>query len=223
MRARHPVARGLTVDPCGPFAQIVFLTFAVAHGAFTYARDANLELGERIMTDAVVPPIPLSLQHLPTVGGLVVPWITPRTADGRYLFGSVDRDRMRQALRSRWCGVCGQPLGYRAVLMMRLSDLPRQCTSEPALHPWCAAYTSESCPMIGGRLDHYRSSIPRLDTNMLPAPDATARQGAAAEPWFAVWLAAYRVITDHGNLAASYAGTKPLRIRPITWRLPNIF
>ena len=44
------------------------------------------------MTDAIVPPIPLSLQHLPTVGGLVVPWITPRTADGRYLFGVVNHD-----------------------------------------------------------------------------------------------------------------------------------
>jgi hypothetical protein len=75
--------------------------------------------------------------------------------------------------------------------------------------------------MVGGRLDHYRSSLPRLDMTMLPAPDAAARQGAAAEPWFAVWLDDYRVITDHGNLAASYAGTRPLRIRPITWRLPG--
>lgn len=50
------------------------------------------------MTDVRVPTIPLSLQHLPTVGGLVVPWITPRTADGRYIFGSVDRDRMGHAL-----------------------------------------------------------------------------------------------------------------------------
>jgi hypothetical protein len=94
-----------------------------------------METGERIMTDVTVPPIPLSLQHLPTVGGLVVPWITPRTAAGRCLFGSVDRDRMGRALVNRWCGVCGRPLEHRAVLMMRLSDLPRQCTSEPALHP----------------------------------------------------------------------------------------
>lgn len=91
------------------------------------------------------------------------------------------------------------------------------------INPWCAAYTSDSCPMIGGRLDRYRSSLPRLDTNMLPAPDATARQGSAAEPWFAVWRAGYRVMTDHGNFAASYASTRLLRIRPITWRLPNIF
>lgn len=46
-------------------------------------RDNPVETGERIMNDVIVPPIPLSLQHLPTVGGLVVPWITPRTADGR--------------------------------------------------------------------------------------------------------------------------------------------
>ncbi|MFD2422665.1 hypothetical protein [Amycolatopsis pigmentata] len=174
------------------------------------------------MTDFVVPPIPVWLSHLPTLGGLVVPWITPRTADGRYLFGSVDQDRMAQALKRRWCGVCGQPLGSRFVLMMRLSDLPRQCTNEPALHPQCSAYTTSACPMIGGRLDRYRTSRPRLDHTMLPSPDATKRQGASAEPWFAVWLATYRVITDHGNLAASYTDTRPLRIRPITWRLPGL-
>ncbi|QWF85698.1 hypothetical protein HUW46_09178 [Amycolatopsis sp. CA-230715] len=76
--------------------------------------------------------------------------------------------------------------------------------------------------MVAGRLEHYRSAPPRLDTNMLSAPDAAARQGAAAEPWFAVWLAGYRVITDHGNLAASYADTGWLRIRPVTWRHLNI-
>jgi hypothetical protein len=170
------------------------------------------------MNDITMPPIPAWLHHLSTVGGLVVPWISPRTANGRYLLGSVDHDRMGQALLRRSCGVCGVPLGRRLVLMMRLSDLPRRCTNEPALHPQCAAYTIAACPMVGGRLDHYRSSPPRLDATMLSAPDVTIRQGAAAEPWFAVWLADYRVIIDHGNLAASYVDTQPLRIRPVTWR-----
>ncbi|GAA3012658.1 hypothetical protein GCM10010483_66890 [Actinokineospora diospyrosa] len=172
------------------------------------------------MTASAVPPIPEPLRQLPTVGGLVVPWVTPRTADGRFLFGSVDRDRVDQALHGRLCGVCGLPLEHRAVLMMRMSDVARQCSSEPALHRWCAAYTIQACPMINGRLNHYRSTAPRLDPNMVSAPDAAARHGAAAEPWFAVWIAGYRVITDHGNLAASYAGTTPLRLRPITWRFP---
>jgi hypothetical protein len=37
-----------------------------------------------------------------TLGGLVVAWITVRTGAGRYLFGSVDRDRQDQALRQVW-------------------------------------------------------------------------------------------------------------------------
>ncbi|MFC4004412.1 hypothetical protein ACFS2C_19440 [Prauserella oleivorans] len=174
------------------------------------------------MTDITVPPIPAWLAHLPTVGGLVVPWITPRTADRRYLFGSVDRDRMGQALLRRLCGVCGRPLEDRLVLLMRLSDLPRRCTNEPALHPQCATYTIAACPMVGGRRDHYRSTPLMVDTTIVPPSDSAARQGAPAEPWFAVWLATYAVITDHGNLAASYAATQALRIRPITWRLPGI-
>lgn len=174
------------------------------------------------MTEATVPAIPRWLSHLPTAGGLVVPWVTPRTADGRHLFGAVDADLVKQALLHRWCGVCGRPLDDRLVLLMRLSDLPRQCTPEPALHAQCSAYTTVACPMVAGRLEHYRSTPVRVDTTMVSSPDAAIRQGKPAEPWFAVWLRAYRVVIDHGNFAASYAGTRPLRIRPITFRLPGL-
>ncbi|GLZ28101.1 hypothetical protein Lesp02_02910 [Lentzea sp. NBRC 105346] len=169
-----------------------------------------------------VPDIPLWIAHLPVVGGLAVPWITPRTTDGRYLLGSIDRDRMHQALVYRWCGVCGRPLDDRLVLLMRLSDLPRQCTNEPALHPQCAAYTAAACPMVSGKLDHYRSTPVRLDATMAPSSDTSARQGAAAEPWFAVWLRTYRVIPDGDNLAASYNDISPLRIRSITWSVSGL-
>jgi hypothetical protein len=169
------------------------------------------------MPDNGLPRIPLALRNLPTVGGVVVPWISLRTPDGRYLLGVIDQSRADLALLRRLCGVCGRPLETRLVLMMRLSDLPRQRTNEPALHPWCAAYTRTACPMIAGRQSHYRKSPPRVDDSMAHVPDASARQGARAEPWFAVWLTTYEVVTDHGNLAASYAGVGPLRIRPLTW------
>lgn len=77
--------------------------------------------------------------------------------------------------------------------------------------------------MVARRLDHYRSSPARLDPTIILAPDSVARSGAAAEPWFTVWLADYDIITDHDNLAASYANTRPLRIRPITWQLPGVW
>jgi hypothetical protein len=73
--------------------------------------------------------------------------------------------------------------------------------------------------MIAGRQSHYRKSPPQVEDRVDDAPAANARQGASAEPWFAVWLTTYEVVTDHGNLAASYVGVRPLRIRALTWSL----
>lgn len=169
------------------------------------------------MTGDGPPPTPLPLAHLPTSGGRVVPWVTPHTRGGTYLFGAVDQSRVQTALIRRLCGVCGHGLEERLVLLLRASDLPRQASVEPALHPHCAAYTATACPMIAGTLSHYRSSPhPRYDEDMVPAADNSLRRGAPAEPWFAVWLRRYRIIRLHGHLAASYAGIPPLRIRPVS-------
>lgn len=180
------------------------------------------------MTETPAPPIPRWLADRPTLGGLVVPWITPRATDGRHLFGGIDATLTERALRQRRCGVCGRELDDRLVLMMRLSDLPHERTAEPALHPVCAHYTTSACPMINGRLTHYRSTPLRPDTHTSAdaAPNSTTQQtaeqaarcGAHAEPWFAVWLGDYQLAEIGGHLAASYAGTRPLRIRPVTWR-----
>lgn len=175
-------------------------------------------------TDSAVPPIPVRLAHRPTIGGLAVPYITPRTDDGRYLFGGVDTLRQRRCLTGRRCSVCGRALqdapADRLILLMRLSDLPQQRTSEPALDPVCAAYTQAACPMVAGRLTHYRATPLRLDPHMAAASDQAARLGAPAEPWFAVWLTDYHLAIDprNGQPAASYTGIRPRRIRPITWR-----
>ena len=174
------------------------------------------------MTDAQgsVPPIPMWLADRPVAGGLVVPWITPLTQDGRYLFGALHPLRLAQAITERRCSVCGWPLERPLVLLMRLSDLPRRYTSEPALHPVCAAYTQAACPMVAGRMSHYRSTPLRPGIGMAVADEQSTRLGAQAEPWFAVWLARYRPIAHPatGQPAASYAGIRPMRIRPITWQ-----
>lgn len=171
------------------------------------------------MTDTV-PPIPAWLSHLPVVGGLAVPWATARTSDGRFLFGTLDATRQQQCVTQYRCQICGRELGRPMVLLMRLTDLPRQRTSEPALHPVCAHYTQRACPMVAGRMSHYRSSPVRIDDDTTAPVDTPARLGAPAEPWFAVWLNTYKAIMDPSSdtAAASYAGIRPLRIRPITWR-----
>jgi hypothetical protein len=171
------------------------------------------------MPNPETPAIPRALADQPLLGGLVVPWISAR-AGGRFLLGAIDADRTRRALLERRCGVCGRPLGDRLVLLARESDLRRQRVSEPALHPVCAAYTMDACPMIAGRLEHYRSSPVPLAPGMVRAPDSALRTGADAEAWYAVWLRRYTIVVDHGGLAASYAGDTPLRIRLVGRRPP---
>jgi hypothetical protein len=165
-----------------------------------------------------VPLIPLWLARRPVVAGLAVPWITARGLDGRYLFGALDPLRQQQAILDHRCQVCGRPLEHRSILLMRLDDLPRKRTSEPALDPVCAAYTAAACPMIAGQMRRYRSTPPALGHGVTAQVSHPARFGAPAEPWFAVWLDRYSAVTDDGQPFASYTGTRPLRIRPITWR-----
>jgi len=165
-----------------------------------------------------VPPVPVRLAHRPTVAGLVVPYVTPQAADGRFLFGVLDPRRLAHCLTNYLCQVCGTRLERPLVLLMRRRDLPRRCVSEPALHPVCAAYTIRACPMVAGRMNHYRSTPASLGQHLAPAADTAARLGQPAEVWYAVWLDGYHTIIDqiNGLPAASFAGTRPRRIRRIT-------
>jgi hypothetical protein len=163
------------------------------------------------------PPVPAYLAHRPTVGGLVVPWVTPRAADGRFLFGVIDPQRLAHCLTGHLCQVCGRRLERPVVLLLRERDLVRQCVSEPACHPVCAAYTARACPMVAGRMEHYRSAPVRLGEQMTHAPDTAARLGQPAEVWYAVWLDGYHTIIDpvNGLPAASFAGTRPRRVQTL--------
>jgi hypothetical protein len=168
--------------------------------------------------DRSQPPVPAHLAGRPTVGGLVVPVITPRTIDGRYLFGKLGDLTQQRCLRQYRCGVCATLLSDKAVVFARATDLLWQCTSEPAVCPPCAAYSAEACPMLAGRMARYRASQhPALAGIPIPA-DEDLRLGAPAERWYAVWIRGYNVV-DHpakpGTLAASWATIPPLRIRPI--------
>jgi hypothetical protein len=164
------------------------------------------------------PPVPVHLAGRPTVGGLVVPVITPRTLDGTYLFGKLADLTQQRCLRQYQCGVCATPLPGKAVLFARRSDLFWQCTSEPAVCPPCAAYSTHACPMLAGHMARYRASHhPALAGIPIP-PGEDLRLGAPAEAWYAVWIRGYAVL-DHpakpGTLAASWATIPPLRIRAI--------
>ncbi|MEH1130373.1 hypothetical protein [Micromonospora sp. CPCC 206061] len=175
------------------------------------------------MSESTPPTIPVRLRHRPLTAGLVVPWITAQTADGRYRFGAVDADRAAQALHRRWCQICGHPLQARYVFAMRDRDLRRHIAAEAAMHPECFHYSIAACPMLAGRMDHYRASGHATAFTgvgiVLGDPDGH-RAGQPAEAWHAVWARDYTVITDPiTNLpAALLLPNQILRVRPITAR-----
>lgn len=77
------------------------------------------------------PPIPVHLSQFPTVGGLVIPFITLQHRNGKAALGLVDAGRMELCLREKRCGVCGTVIASRMVFFMRRVDLDRKCSIEP--------------------------------------------------------------------------------------------
>jgi len=168
-----------------------------------------------------IPNIPLQLAGRPTIGGLVVPWTTARTPDGRYRFGAVDLDRHNRAMTERLCQSCGEPLEDRIVFAMRDSDLRALTSHEPAMHPVCSAYAAIACPMIAGRMQHYQAAslarqLAHLGVSSHGDP-TDARAGAIAEGWQLVWANGYRPYTHPRTklLAAMVLPEQILRVRRI--------
>ena len=175
----------------------------------------------------IPPPIPMHLAQFPTSGGLVIPFITLQHRNGKAALGLVDAHRVELCLRERRCSVCGSVVAERMVFLLRRIDLARKCSTEPALCPPCAAYTQQACPMVTGHMARYQASVSPFAARTCgdpqcpcalwaPPDDKTARLGAPADQWFALWTLQYSLIRDDaGRLAASFAGRKVLGIREI--------
>lgn len=174
------------------------------------------------------PPIPVHLAQFPTVGGLVVPYITLQHRNGTAALGLVDNSRLERCLREQRCGVCGEIIEGRMVFFMREADLARKCSNEPALCPPCAAYTQQACPMVSGYMAHYRNSVAPFATRYcdddrclcwawIPPTASSARLGAEAEQWYALWTLQYKLVHDpEGRLAAGFEGQRVLKLREVT-------
>lgn len=176
------------------------------------------------------PPIPTRLADRPTVAGLVVPWISVQHADGGAALGAVHASRQDACVRNGWCQIDGQHLGARIVLFARRTDLDRGYVVEPGFHPECAAYSAKACPMLTGRMAHYRSTPRHLTGTQCAVPGCDcagwvehddgheARANHPAERFFAVWIRAadYRPASaPNGDLLGVALPAHPLKVRPL--------
>lgn len=179
---------------------------------------------------AVKIPIPARLAGRPTRGGVVVPWVSVVLADGTPVLGNLHGTKVDRALWERLCQICGEPLlGGPIVLFATESAHARGQTSEPGMHPECAAYSAKACPMVNGTMTRYLD-VDRVAGKPCPDPacgcegwvgEDTKTAGRAAEPWFAVWVRDYGIGIDPATRranAAIYSHITPLKVRPLTTR-----
>ncbi|MEU8001566.1 hypothetical protein AB0B66_10435 [Catellatospora sp. NPDC049111] len=168
--------------------------------------------------------MPVQLAHLPTVGGLVVPWITAVAPDGRAHFGHTLSQRIELALWTRLCQVCGRTLDPTFVFAMRDSDVAARNSKEPAMHPVCARYAATACPMLQGRRTGYQAKPITVDDRRIEIVNSGDPSGIRAdepaEPWHLVWANGYQVRLHSltGTLTAQMTAERMLRVRPISRR-----
>jgi hypothetical protein len=173
-----------------------------------------------------IPPIPVYLRHCPTMHDMVIPFTTPRHSNGDAALGLTDYTKIAICLRENRCGVCGRRMHDRMVFFMRQRDLRRARSVEPGMCPPCAGYTQRACPMISGRMNHYRQTQSPFVVRRCDNPACLcwawtsnaepARYGTSAEPWYALWTTTYQLIHEaSGNLVAGFAGSNVLALRPI--------
>lgn len=174
------------------------------------------------------PPIPARLAGRPTHGGLVVPWISVVLADGTPALGNIHGTKASRALLDKLCQICGAELEHPIVLFASDSALEAGQTSEPGMHPECAAYSARACPMVDGRMSRFRT-VDRVDGKPCSEPGCDcggwvtsgdgAGRGRPSEAWHAVWVPDYAVgvdpVTGVPNAAIWKGWFEPLRIRPI--------
>jgi len=148
-------------------------------------------------------PIPASCAARPTVGGLVVPYINLRLADGGVDFRSPHHTAVAECWTDGLCQTCGQPTGHPAVLFGGPNQLAAGHFDEPPLCVACAVYASHACPMVAGRQARYADrdriseghrgkTCPDPDCHCggwtATDPDIAGHPDDPAHPWYAVYI-----------------------------------
>jgi len=107
------------------------------------------------VADDVRPPIPVTCAARPTVGGLVIPAVNVRLADGGVDFRARHQAKYAKCWTDNLCQVCGHGIAERAVVFASPSQLAGRRADEPPLCVPCALYSAKACPMIAGRQERF--------------------------------------------------------------------
>ncbi len=153
----------------------------------------------------MIPDIPASCAHRPTVGGLAVPAVNIRLADGGVDFRSPHQATYERCWREGLCQTCGNQVGRLAVIFGGPNQVRSRRFDEPPLCPPCAVYASQACPMVAGRQPFYAARA-RISEGrrghvcpdagcgcggFVPSDPGRAESGGEpAHPWYALYVPA---------------------------------
>jgi hypothetical protein len=139
----------------------------------------------------VRPPVPPRFpQHL-LRDGLALPYVNTRLADGTTDPVAMNPARFAQCWMEGLCQLDGQDIDADggAVLIGGPDQLRDLVFDRPPLHPECAVYVTQACPVLGNRLPVLASGAPNHDWyavytrewTTVDRPDGSM-WGAAVEP-----------------------------------------
>lgn len=164
------------------------------------------------MPEPIRPPIPATCETRPTIGGVVKPWANVELADGGVDFRSQHESKVQRCWRECVCQICGTRIPRPMVFFGGPRQVAALQFDEPPMHPECAVYASQACPMVAGRIDRYAARDvvsnghrgatcvePGCDCGgWIPTPGLTFSPGGdPAHDWYAVYVSDYAVaVTD---------------------------
>ena len=174
-----------------------------------------------------LPQVPARCSARPLAGGRVIPYVSVMLHDGRPVLGAVHRSKAVRCIVGRLCQVCGERLGRPLVVIVDQGGVLAQYSGEAALHPECAAYSRNACPVLAGHRETFRVPDRHIGnacsepgcgcggwTNT--EPDRELR-GSPVGPWHAVWLDDYAIAVNENREVhgLTWQGMSPRRIRPL--------
>jgi len=177
------------------------------------------------------PPVPHRLAGRPTLGGLVVPFVSLEQG-GRHHLGQTRGLRVAECIAYRLCQVCGEKLTDRPILFLGTQSMVDEgFSAEPAVHPECGAYSILACPMVAGRMATYAKhphdatgapcELPGCDCGGFVVSNESP-VGAPAEPWLRIWVDGYAIgVRDAsepitvGNVTGAVFIGRIVKTRPI--------
>lgn len=96
----------------------------------------------------IPPEMPKRIANLPrTEAGYPVPWFVA-WIDGKPDFRVMEADKLRAAIRTHVCWICGETMGaYKAFVIGPMCAVNR-VSAEPPSHTDCALYAAKACPFL---------------------------------------------------------------------------